>query len=65
VLERRWSFGELLGYLRSWSAVAACAAATGEDPVAAMEAELAPAWGPPEARRLVRWPVALRAGRRP
>jgi SAM-dependent methyltransferase len=64
-LLRRWELGEILGYLRSWSAVAACVAATGTDPVLEMEAELAPAWGPPETKRLVRWPLTLRAGVRP
>lgn len=62
VLERHWSLDDLLGYLRSWSAVAACAAGTGRDPVEEVAAELRTHWGPPDARHPVRWPLTVRAG---
>jgi SAM-dependent methyltransferase len=62
VLERGWDLAELLGYLRSWSAVAACAAATGEDPVEGVAAELARHWGPAGEKKRVAWPLTLRAG---
>ena len=62
VLERRWCLDDLLGYLRSWSAVAACAEASGTDPVASLEPELAALWGPRDRRHLVRWPLTVRAG---
>jgi SAM-dependent methyltransferase len=65
VLEREWSLLDLLGYLRSWSAVAACVEASGKDPVAELEPELAALWGPPETLHRVRWPLSLRAGAMP
>jgi SAM-dependent methyltransferase len=61
-LERAWTLPELVGYVRSWSAVAACAQATGTDPVAALEADLARRWGDPRATVRVRWPLRVRAG---
>lgn len=60
-----WTLAELLGYCRSWSATARCRQATGSDPVAGLEAELAPVWGEPSRRRLVTWPISMRAGRLP
>jgi SAM-dependent methyltransferase len=61
-LERRWTLGELTGYLRTWSATARYLAAHGRDPVDDVERELAPVWGAPATRHLVRWPVSLRVG---
>lgn len=62
VLERRWTLDELLGYLRSWSAVGTATEASGEDPVNILEPELAAAWGAREKVQLVRWPLTVRAG---
>jgi SAM-dependent methyltransferase len=45
VLERRWMLDDLLGYLRSWSAVGTATEASGKDPVAELEPELAALWG--------------------
>ncbi len=53
---------ELAGYLRTWSATIRCLAATGHDPVSDLLRLLNPRWGPPERRRLVRWPLLVRAG---
>jgi SAM-dependent methyltransferase len=61
----RWPLATLMGYCRSWSAVARCRDAGQEDPVAALEAELSEVWGDPASRRIVAWPLALRAGRVP
>lgn len=58
-----WSLDELLGYCRNWSATAYCQRATGSDPVIALEAELAPVWGPRAPRRRVTLPIVIRAGR--
>ena len=63
MMERRWTLAELAGYLRTWSATARYVQAHGRDPVDAVEAELAPLWGPPGARRLARWPLTVRLGR--
>jgi SAM-dependent methyltransferase len=62
-IEERWSFPQFAGYLGTWSAAAAYRRATGEDPVALVLPDLARAWGAPERARVVRWPLAVRAGR--
>lgn len=62
-ITRDWTLDALLGYCRSWSATARCRQATGQDPVLALAAELAPVWGEPYQRRAVCWPLALRVGR--
>ena len=64
-VEARWSLAELLGYLRSWSATGAYTRAQGTDPVAAVAGVLESAWQDPQRPRLVRWPMALRTGRKP
>jgi len=61
----RWRFADLLGYLGTWSARRLCQAQTGEDLLEAARADLEGAWGDPGRVREVRWPLALRAGRRP
>ncbi|HEX2722984.1 MAG TPA: class I SAM-dependent methyltransferase [Gemmatimonadaceae bacterium] len=61
-LECSWTLDQLAGYMRTWSATANYAAAHGGDPVAAVEAALGEHWGPPDTRRLVRWPLHIRAG---
>jgi SAM-dependent methyltransferase len=62
-IEASLTLAQFGGYMRTWSATRKLAAATGEDPVVAIEAELGPLWGEPGATRLVRWPIRLRAGR--
>jgi ubiquinone/menaquinone biosynthesis C-methylase UbiE len=61
-IERYWNLGELTGYMRTWSATANYVKANGSDPVEAVEAMLGEQWGDPERRRLVRWPLYIRAG---
>ena len=62
-IERDWTLAQLLGYVRSWSATARLARASGVDPVVALEAELAPAWGDAARTRRITWPITLHAGR--
>ena len=62
-IQLSWTLDDLLGYCRSWSATSHYRRVTGSDPVVALESELAPVWGPREQRRLVSWPLAIRAGR--
>lgn len=59
----QWPMARLLGYFGSWSATGRYRAATGADPVAALAADLALAWGDPEVARQVTWPLAVRVGR--
>jgi SAM-dependent methyltransferase len=54
---------ELLGYIRTWSAVGRYLAARGSDPVEPLEVELAGLWGDPGLRRPIVWPLSIRAGR--
>lgn len=61
-LNCEWTLAELAGYLRTWSATAAYAAQRGIDPVVQVERALAATWGGPERRRLIRWPLYVRAG---
>jgi len=56
-----WTLFELTTYLRTWSAVARFINQNGFDPVASLEAELAPLWG--EGLRKVFWPLCGRLGR--
>lgn len=62
-LEIEWTLEELLGYLRSWSAVQTFVERHGSSPLDALAAQLSPRWGDPAARRIVSWPLRLRAGR--
>ncbi|HUQ79778.1 MAG TPA: class I SAM-dependent methyltransferase [Gemmatimonadaceae bacterium] len=54
---------QFAGYLRTWSAARALAAAIGHDPVVAVEDALRAHWGGADARQPVRWPMHVRAGR--
>ncbi len=62
MLECRWTLGELAGYMRTWSATAAYAGAHNIDPVEKVEADLRLVWGGEEKRRLIQWPLYIRAG---
>jgi hypothetical protein len=61
-IEATLTLPELLGYLRTWSAVGKYQGVHGSDPVAALEPELAACWGETAARH-VAWPLFVRAGR--
>jgi SAM-dependent methyltransferase len=58
----RWTLPQLLGYLRTWSAVDRYRAANGVDPVVALEKELVPLWHDDGRQRQVTWPLAMRVG---
>jgi SAM-dependent methyltransferase len=58
-----WSLPELIGYLRSWSAVSRYQQQTGTDPTLPLAGELAPLWG--QLPRRVTWPLSLKVGRIP
>lgn len=63
VIEMRWTLPQLVGYLNTWSAVKAAERALGVNPVDALAAALGEEWGDPATRRLVTWPLTIRAGR--
>ena len=57
-----WTAGEMLNYMRTWSATQRYLQANNEDPVALHEEALRQCWG--EGRREVRWPLTLKVGRK-
>ncbi|TWI65223.1 ubiquinone/menaquinone biosynthesis C-methylase UbiE [Pseudoduganella lurida] len=62
-MEASWTAAELVGYVGTWSAVKEARKALDADPVPAFARELEAAWGDPEQRRRVTWPLTVRAGR--
>lgn len=61
-IEHEWSLPELIGYVRTWSATANYVKKTGLDPIPEIESRLTQHWGENERRRLIRWPLHIRAG---
>lgn len=57
-----WRLPDLLGYVETWSAVRALRKAEGPEPVSRFRQSLTEAWQHGPAERLVRWPLAIRAG---
>jgi len=64
LMEAQWTLPQLLGYFSSWSATNRYTKGTGRNPLEPLSAALAPAWGDAEQPRRVRWPLAIRVGRR-
>ena len=62
-IEADFTLPQLLGYVRTWSAVGRYLKAKGHDPVPAFGEELARLWGDPARPRRLVWPISLRAGR--
>ncbi|MEZ5615241.1 MAG: class I SAM-dependent methyltransferase [Rhodocyclaceae bacterium] len=64
VIRTEWSRDDLLGYLGTWSATRAYVKATGRDPLGEFERRLLALWPEPERKKVLRWPLHLRVGRR-
>ena len=64
-LTAEWSLPQLLGYLRSLSAIARCSADRGRNPVDEHTAAFATAWGEPDRQRTMRWPLVLHLRQKP
>ena len=64
-MEEFWSLTQLLGYVGTWSATQRFREAEGHDPLGQLGEDLARHWGDPSLARRIRWPLSLRAGRRP
>jgi SAM-dependent methyltransferase len=62
-LNLEWDLDSLIGYIGTWSAVQRYKRSTGEDPLPALRAEIAPCWPSPMELKRVTWPVHLRVGR--
>lgn len=63
-IEVEWTLDRLLGYVSTGSAVKRFQTAQGHDPLPALRAELARAWGDAATPRRLAWPLFLRCGRR-
>ncbi len=62
-MEAEWTLEHLLGYLRTWSAVARYSKEQGHDPVADLAPELTDRWGTPDGRHRIRWPLSIRVAK--
>jgi SAM-dependent methyltransferase len=62
-IRRDWALDDLLGYVRTWSAVRGLERAGRGAELDALAVALAAAWGDPAAPRAMVWPVALRVAR--
>jgi len=59
----QWRAADLMGYADTWSAVRAAEKVLGREPVEAFRRDLTKAWGDPELRRTIRFPLSFRLGR--
>ena len=57
-----WTLSDFIGYVDTWSAVAAMERAIGREPHERFNQEMATAWLPVEKKRTVRLPLSLRVG---
>lgn len=62
-LSLQWDLPQLLGYLRTWSAVQRWQQRHGRDPVAELTPALRTAWGDDGTLRRIDWPLHFLAGR--
>ena len=58
-----WNLDQLLGYLATWSAVKNYRQTLGVDPIPALRERLLSAWGSPDTRKNIQWPLFMRLGR--
>jgi len=58
-----WRAADLIGYADTWSAVREAEKALGRRPIDAFAQDLRAAWGDPERRRTIRFPLSFRIGR--
>lgn len=62
-IEVQWTASDLIGYADTWSAVRGAEKALGRAPIEAFGRSLMQAWGDPDRRRTIRFPLSLRVGR--
>jgi len=58
-----WRAADLIGYADTWSAVREAEKVLGRAPIDAFAQDLTAAWGDPERRRTIRFPLSFRIGR--
>jgi len=62
VMTADWTLPQLLGYVGSWSAVDRYRKILGRDPIELVRPALTEAWGDPDRRRRIEWPLVMRVG---
>lgn len=62
-IEVSWRAADLIGYADTWSAVREAEKALGRRPVEDFRRDLLKAWGDPEQRRSIKFPLSFRIGR--
>lgn len=62
-LSHQWTPEELIGYVRSWSAVRRATGSTRTPVIERLATDLREAWGTEPVRRTVSWTISTRAGR--
>jgi SAM-dependent methyltransferase len=58
-----WTLPDFIGYVNTWSAVAAMERAIGPEPRERFSYDLGEAWGPADEKRTIRWPLSFRVGK--
>lgn len=61
--DMRWNMGDLLGYFETWSASLKYREANGTRPTELIKADLRRAWGDPDQKRDLHFPLYMRLGR--
>lgn len=59
----QWHAGDLIGYADTWSAVREAEKALGREPIERFARDLKAAWGDPERRRTIHFPLSFRIGK--
>jgi SAM-dependent methyltransferase len=62
-IEASWTLPDFLGYVDTWSAVRVAEKTIGRAPMDTFADRLAIAWGDPDVRRTIQWPLSLRIAR--
>ncbi len=62
-IEAQWNAYELIGYVDTWSAVRGAEKALGREPIEQFKRDLLKAWGDPDKRRVISFPLSLRVAR--
>ena len=57
-----WTLPDFIGYVKTWSAVAAMERAIGPEPCERFSQDLSEGWGSVQQKRTIRWPLAIRVG---
>ncbi|MGD8560392.1 MAG: class I SAM-dependent methyltransferase [Gammaproteobacteria bacterium] len=59
-MEIEWDLSQLIGYLKTWSAVKKYESQNGANPVDLKYEELQRLWGNPDREQLIKWPLTLK-----